>query len=70
MNARKVWSYESEYSKCAFNKQGGVMRLMFTEFEDYISSFKNNSAIYGGAIHCTTCNMTLRHTTFEANLAD
>lgn len=38
-------------------------------FKDQYSVYKNNSALYGGAISCTTCVMEIDGNEFYYNMA-
>lgn len=44
-------------------EDGGVFRVVGkVNFTDYSSTFTSNSAFEGGAISCSTCNLTLSRT--------
>lgn len=54
---------------CYVSKDGGVFYLTQTTFLDQSSDFKNNAAIYGGAINCNECEMAVIGTQFSNNIA-
>ena len=50
---------ENTYSNFIGNYIGGVFLLHQVVFYDNLSIYKNNSALFGGAICCASCNIIL-----------
>ena len=48
---------ENTYSNFIGNYVGGVFLLHQVVFYDNLSVYKNNSALYGGAIFCASCHL-------------
>jgi predicted outer membrane repeat protein len=55
---------DNTYKNFLNNQKGGVFNILYASFSDDSSTYSNNSAILGGAIACTGCNVTLVGNTF------
>ncbi|CDW71354.1 UNKNOWN [Stylonychia lemnae] len=63
---------DSQFINCTTAYQGSTINIVTTGSKtiDYQSSvFKNNAALYGGAIYCSKCSLTFTNLTFDSNTA-
>jgi predicted outer membrane repeat protein len=65
----RIVSDNNDFNNCFDAKSGGVFYLSRVELIDKSSKFTNNSALEGGAIRCSACNLNLDSTQFRMNLA-
>jgi hypothetical protein len=61
---------QNTYSNFLSNQRGGVYQLDGVTFYEELSTYKNNSAVLGGAISCTRCKMNTLSNLFEMNIAN
>ncbi|CDW82328.1 UNKNOWN [Stylonychia lemnae] len=64
-----LFTKHSIFRQCRESKDGSLITLENTYFEDYESKFENNLASYGGAITCNFCRMKMTKTQFINNIA-
>ncbi|CDW79966.1 UNKNOWN [Stylonychia lemnae] len=66
----KIYSQQNTYKSCGILEEGAVFRINGDiDFYDKQSEFYENSAIFGGVISCTGCNIQLMKTKMHNNLA-
>jgi predicted outer membrane repeat protein len=57
-----IVSDNNDFINCFDAKSGGVFYLSKVQLFDKSSRFTNNSALEGGAIRCSSCNLNLDST--------